>query len=71
MNQVERAIIEVKEGILPIERNMSLGELEQIKEITEKEFPGKPIDLVTAINNAYMFGFRMGFKHCEVENMEV
>ena len=68
MENVEAAIIEVNDDVLPVTRGLTLSEFQKIKEMSQETAGKDGADLlINAINNAYKYGFWLGWRHCEVE----
>ena len=76
MNIVEYALEQVKDGALPVERNINCYEMSVLKKISEEVAQKMPGGLegnliFQAIGYAYNYGFWQGWKHCEVERPEI
>ena len=60
----------VDNDVLPIKREITAYELECIKELAEENEKSAAEILLLAIDNAYKFGFCLGWKHCEIEHQD-
>lgn len=76
MNIVEYALEQVKDGALPVTRQLNCYELRVLREIAEKTAASMPGGLdgnlvFEAICKAYDYGFYQGWRHCEAERPEI
>ena len=76
MNIVEYALEQIKDEVLPVNRELVVDELLIIREIAEKKAQTMPGGIngnliFAVVGIAYNYGYWQGWKHCEVERPDL